>query len=254
MLCGRATAVFAILICCGCSSRGNSGPRVTAAPRLPGAGRILDLTHPLKVPAGLLVLTTDPGAGHFSPAGLGTTMVDAPVLLKPGGKGAAALDTGALIGPAVVLDVRALLARGDPDIAITEDWIVRFEKEHGPLPSGCFVLLLTGWDGHFDRPELYLNRDARGKLHFPGFSREAVRFLISERDIRAIGTDAASVDLGLDSELGAHRVLFEAGKYAIENLRGLERLPVVGATLIVAPQPIEGAARVPARVLALVSR
>ena len=120
--------------------------------------------------------------------------------------------------------------------------------EHGPVPAGAIIVMLSGWDRWYREVDFYENRDARGDCHYPGFSREVVTFLLEERDIRALGADVLTIGQGLDSEQVARRDLLGAGKYAILNLRGLSQLPAAGATVIVAPIALEGSYTVPARV------
>ena len=264
-----ASVILAVLFASGCrsddpgpgSKPSGPGPRLVAAPPLPASGRVIDISQPLSfggIPDDAREwdswLQAQHAAAHLTLSTQTGTIVDAPALFDPSGRTVDALDPGTLIGPAVVIDLRPLLAAGDPDVSIDEQELRRFEEEHGPIPGGAIVLMLSGWDELYDQPEVYLNQDAEGELHFPGFSAEAVRFLLQERNIRAIGVDTPSIDLGLNSDLDAHKALLGAGKYAIENLRGLDRLPPLGATLIVAPLRLADARRAPARVLAVLSR
>ncbi|THE18100.1 cyclase family protein, partial [Kocuria rosea] len=46
----------------------------------------------------------------------------------------------------------------------------------------------------------------------------------------------------------------DSDKYGLTSLRRLDRLPVLGAQLVVAPLPVVGGTGSPARVLALVER
>jgi len=49
-----------------------------------------------------------------------------------------------------------------------------------------------------------------------------------------------------------HSFLLGADKYGVTSLRQLDRLPIVGATLVVAPLPIVGGTGSPSRVYAFV--
>jgi kynurenine formamidase len=42
----------------------------------------------------------------------------------------------------------------------------------------------------------FLNRDPKGTLHAPGFSEQAARFLVTERDISGVAVDTLSLDAG----------------------------------------------------------
>jgi kynurenine formamidase len=92
------------------------------------------------------------------------------------------------------------------------------------------------------------------RLHFPGFSAEAVKFLIDERGIRGVGIDTLSVDPGLSRDFPVHHLLGRAERYGLENLAQLDKLPPRGFWLFVAPVKIETGSGGPARVFALVPR
>jgi kynurenine formamidase len=89
-------------------------------------------------------------------------------------------------------------------------------------------------------------------MHAPGFSEQAARFLISERDIGAVGVDTLSLDAASAQKFVAHLVILGAGKYGVEMLANLSRVPPFGATVIVGAPKHEGATGGPARVLALI--
>ncbi len=90
-----------------------------------------------------------------------------------------------------------------------------------------------------------------GRMHFPGFSAEAVRFLIDRRNIRGIGVDTLSIDPGQSRDFAVHHLLGRAGRYGLENLAGLDELPASNFYLVVAPIKIETGTGGPTRVLAI---
>jgi kynurenine formamidase len=56
------------------------------------------------------------------------------------------------------------------------------------------VFALTGWGSRINDPAAYLNADAGGTMHAPGFGADATEFLKHERPgTRAIGLDTAGV-------------------------------------------------------------
>jgi kynurenine formamidase len=181
------------------------------------------------------------------------THVDAPSHFSKGGPDVDGLAPDALSGPLAVLDVR-LQAEKDPDLAIGVDAILAWERRWGILPAGCFVVANTGWAARWGEPKRYLNADAKGILHFPGFTAEAAEFLIKRRDVKGLGIDTLSTDVGTSTSFPEHRGLLEAGKIHIENLTGLDELPPSGAFLIVSPMKLAGGSGAPARALAFVPR
>jgi kynurenine formamidase len=166
------------------------------------------------------------------------THLDAPIHTAEGQPSVDQLTVADLFGPAVVVDISAQSAV-NPDYRLRVDDLLAWERTHGPLPEGAIVLAYTGWSTKWHDPDAYRNLDREGRLRFPGFSEEAARFLIAERDIRGIGIDDMSVDYGLSQDFPVHRIVNGAGKYHLENVADLRLVPPVGAYLIVAPIKIE---------------
>jgi kynurenine formamidase len=177
------------------------------------------------------------------------THLDAPIHFPPGKTTVDQIPVQQLFGPAVVLDARAEGAR-DADhqlpLARVEEW----EKRHGRIPAGAIVLLRTGWAARWPDAQKYRNQDAQGRMHFPGFSVEAVRLLI-ERKVSGLGCDTLSVDFGASRDFAVHRLALGSGLFHLENLAELGALPEAGAFLVVAPIKLEDGSGGPARVFAL---
>ncbi len=155
-----------------------------------------------------------------------------------------------LIGPAIVIDV-TLKCRRNPDYMLSKKDIEAWEDENGKVPSGAIVIMYTGWQAKWETPSVYLNKGKDGFLHYPNFSVDAAQFLIRERDIKAIGIDTIGVDPGQSSIFPVHIIMHKSGKYLIENLTNLDRLPTTGAVIIALPIKIEKGGAAPARVIAL---
>lgn len=189
-------------------------------------------------------------SGKYStPEHLGTH-IDAPNHFVAGQPSVDQIPLEKLIGPAVVIVVSPKVAKND-DYQLTVDEILSWEKAHGEVPAGAIVLLNTGWAKRWNNYGAYKNADEKGKLHFPGFSKEAARFLIEERNINGIGIDTLSADYGLSKDFVVHHIINGAGKYILENVANLDKLPPTGATLIIAPIKIEGGSGGQARVWAI---
>ena len=180
------------------------------------------------------------------------THLDAPVHFPPGKATVDQIPTRQLFGPAVVMDARAECAK-DADYQLPAARVSQWEKRHGGIPAGAIVLLRTGWATRWPDVQKYRNQDAQGKMHFPGFSVEAVKLLI-ERKISGLGCDTMSVDYGASTDFEVHHLALSSGLYHLENLTDLSALPEEGAFLVVAPIKLEGGSGGPARVFALVPR
>ena len=152
--------------------------------------------------------------------------------------------------PVVVIDVRSRVAK-DPDYLLSTADIDQWESQHGRVPPNAMVTMYTGWEERWDDFAKYKNADKAGILHFPGFSLAAARHLVLERQAAGLGIDALSIDTGKSEDFPAHLVSHAEGKYNLENLANMGKLPAVGATIIVAPIKIEGGTGTPVRLYAL---
>ena len=122
------------------------------------------------------------------------THLDAPAHFPPGKTTVDQIPAKQLMGPAVVLDVRAEAAK-DADYELPAACVEAWEKRYGRIPEGAIVLLRTGWASRWPDAQRYRNQDAQGKMHFPGFSLGAAKLLV-ERNVSGLGCDTMSVDYG----------------------------------------------------------
>ncbi|KKO21246.1 MAG: cyclase family protein [Candidatus Brocadia sp.] len=156
-----------------------------------------------------------------------------------------------LVGPAVMIDITDK-AGHDHDYALLLSDVEQWEKVHGRIPDGSMVLLHTGWCKRWYNFEDYKNKDTNGSMHFPGYSKEAAIFLVEKRNVKGVGIDTLSGDCGNCSAFQVHHVINGAGKFMLENVANLDKLPPRGFTLIVAPIKIEGGSGGQCRIWALV--
>ena len=233
-----------------------------------GQVTIVDLSYPLNAksaywpgenykPFDLRTIATLERDGVLSksfstPEHLGTHL-DAPNHFERTGKSVDQLDPRDLFATGVAIDVTGGVAQS-ADYRLSLDDIARWEAEHGRIPTRAIVLLRTGWGRFWSEPARYQNHDLQGRMHFPGFSAEAVEFLLTERQARGVGLDTMSVDYGLSRDFAVHHVLGKAGAFGLENLARLDELPARGFWLTVAPIKIETGTGGPTRVFALLSQ
>jgi kynurenine formamidase len=179
------------------------------------------------------------------------THLDAPIHFPPGKTPVDKIQVKQFFGPAVVIDIQNESAK-NADYLVDAAHVEAWEARHGKIPAGAIVLLRTGWSSRWPDVKRYRNHDAQGKMHFPGFSAEAVKLLI-DRKVSGLGCDTLSVDYGASSDYPVHHLGLGAGVYNLENLADLSKLPETGAFLIVAPIKLEGGSGGPVRVFALLS-
>lgn len=182
----------------------------------------------------------------------GGTHMDAPIHFARGMDTADQVPLQAGIGPAVVVDVRAGAA-ADRDYRLTVTDLEKWEAAHGRIPPGAIVIMWSGWGRYWGDRKRYLGTDREGdtaNLHFPGFSEDAARFLVAQRDVAAIAVDTASIDYGPSSDFIVHRIINGANKPAFENVANVDRVPASGAMFVALPMKIGGGTGGPARIVA----
>ena len=158
------------------------------------------------------------------------------------------------IAPACVVDCSAESAR-DPDHLLTVDALLAWEKVHGRIPAGSWVLMRTDWSKRTD-PAAYQNYDETGQ-HTPGPDTGAVRFLGDERDVLGFGTETIGTDAGQAAHFQppypCHTFMHGAGRYGLQCLANLDQLPPTGALIFAAPLKIQHGSGSPLRVIAIMS-
>lgn len=230
----------------------------------------VDLTHPLSSEsvfwptARPFQLITDAegrteagyyySAYSFSGAEHGGTHIDAPIHFAEGRRSVDEIPLSQLMGPAVVIDVSRSAAE-DRDHRISVPELTGWEAAHGRIPTDAIVLFRTGYSRYWPDAEAYLGTDLRGEagvaaLHFPGLHPDAAAWLVSQRSVKAVGIDTASIDYGQSKAYESHVTLMEANVPAFENVANLDRLPASGAWVIALPVKIEGGSGGPLRIVA----
>lgn len=156
-----------------------------------------------------------------------------------------------LIAPLVVLDAKAG-ASSTPDYQIAVEDISRWEQAHGQIPENAVVVTNTGWESRWNSAKDYRNADAKGVMHFPGYSLEAAKFLVEGRHAMGLGIDTLSIDYGPSKDYPVHHYTLAHSLYHLENVANLDKAPASGALVISAPIKLEGGSGSPVRILALV--
>ena len=178
------------------------------------------------------------------------THLDAPMHFAEGGLTTDQLPAEKFFAPLAVISIAAR-ASEDPDTAVMIDDILAWEQEHGRLPAGAFVAMLSGWGDRIGDVDAFTNADEAGATHYPGYSGEAAAFLCEERDIVGVGVDTFSLDTGTAEGYVAHRTFLPAGKYGVELMANLDTVPPAGVTVIVGAPKHERGSGGPARVFAV---
>jgi kynurenine formamidase len=157
------------------------------------------------------------------------------------------------IGPACVIDC-SREAAANADFLLSREHLRGWEKKHGRIPAHAWVLMRTDWSKRRD-PVEYQNFDETGQ-HTPGPDVDAVKFLVEERDILGFGTESIGTDAGQAQHLRppypCHYFMHGAGRYGLQCLTNLDKLPAAGAVVVAAPLKIRNGSGSPLRAIALV--
>ena len=248
-------------------------PGPAAPPAFP-SGQLIDLSHaydattvfwPTADPFVLETVAdgvTDQGfyyaANKFRTSEHGGTHLDAPVHFARGRHAVDQIPLAQLIGPAVVVDVSAKCI-ADRDYQVRTDDFLAWERAEGVrIPRDAILLIRTGYSQYWPDAARYLGTAERGpdavpKLHFPGIHPDAAKWLASERPVKAVGIDTASIDYGQSTRFETHQILYAVDVPGLENLTNLDRLPARGAHLVALPMKIRGGSGAPLRAIAIVA-
>ena len=188
---------------------------------------------------------------RFSLGEHSATHINAPNSFHSSAVGIDQYPAQSLVVPAVVINVCQATAV-NPDYALTVADVLAWEAEYGGISAGCVVILNTGWQKKWLDKSAFLNHDAQGIPHFPGFGSDATQFLLDQRQIAGVGIDTHGVDPGQDNSFTINRLVLEQPRIVLENLTNLDQLPPKGTTLAIAPLRLRGGSGSPVGVLAFV--
>jgi arylformamidase len=222
----------------------------------PSTRRVIDLSHPIR--AGLVTypglpaptiaphLTREDSRAKYAPGtefamdvitmiGNTGTYLDSPYHRYAEGPDLAGLDLSTLVGlPAEVFHLE--------DSWSNESRGIRPDLLAGRDVRGAAVLIHTGWDRWFGRPEYGTGA--------PFLTGEGAQWLIDSGAV-LVGIDSVNID---DTESGgerpAHSLLLGAGVHVVEHLTHLGDLPSRGARFTAAPPAVEGFGTFPVRAYA----
>ncbi len=187
------------------------------------------------------------------------THLDAPIHWVTGKEGAdvGSIEPETLIGAACVIDKTAETEAAGGNYLLTVADLEQWEADNGRVPDGAWILLRTGWGSRAQDETRFLNAGEDGPVT-PGPDVDAARWLAGERGISGFGVETVGIDAGaagaMEPPFPVHNFLLGAGRLGLTQLANLERLPLTGALLVVAPLRLVGGTGSPSRVYAFVPR
>ncbi|MGZ5002458.1 MAG: cyclase family protein [Chthoniobacterales bacterium] len=189
----------------------------------------------------------------FTHVGQWGTHVDPPAHFIKGLRTVDQIELKEMILPLVVIDVHKEAAK-NPDYVLTLERVKKWETNHGQIPSGAFVAMRTDWSKRWPDAAALENKDSAGVSHYPGWSKEALKYLYEERKITASGHETTDTDPGLATtkdDYSLETYILSTNHYQIELLTNLDQVPEAGGIVMVSfPKPKDGSG-FPARVFAI---
>jgi kynurenine formamidase len=184
----------------------------------------------------------------------GGTHFDAPMHFAQGGNSIEKVPVEQLTGEGVMIDISSKVA-ANRDYQITAGDLEEWEKHNGRIPDNAIILFNTGFGKFHPDKGSYTGTTLGGKegvenLHFPGLHPDAAQWLVSNRNIRAVGLDTPSIDFGQSKDFMTHRILYANNLTAYENVANLSQLPPKGFWIMAFPMKIKGGSGAPLRIIA----
>jgi kynurenine formamidase len=177
------------------------------------------------------------------------THMDAPLHFSADGQSVAEIPIESLVVPLSIVDI-ASRAQDNADTEVTPDDIKAWKAANGDLPAGGCVAMHSGWGVHVNSDK-FRNADGDGKMHFPGFHKEATQMLIEDGNTIGMAVDTLSLDYGLSGDFATHYAWLPTNRWGLENVANLDKLPASGATLVVGAPKVRGGTGGPCRLIAL---
>ncbi len=171
------------------------------------------------------------------------THIDPPAHFSMSGRTMDKISLKDMILPLVVFDATPLLEH-DPNHAFSLTDLHAWEAKNGRVPKHAFAALRTDMSKDWDK-----NPERFKRTPFPGWSLEAVKFLVEQRGITAIGHE--SLDSDITDKMDTETYILKSGHYQIEAMDNLDKVPAKGALVVVSWPKVENGLGFPARVFAI---
>jgi kynurenine formamidase len=189
----------------------------------------------------------------YSLVGQYGTHVDAPVHFYEQGRTLDQIGVREMVFPLCVVDVHKKVEK-NCDYALSRKDLEEWESRHGRIPEGAFVAMRSDWHKRWPDSEACMNFDSAGNVHYPGWSLEALRFLVEERGVGAVGHEAFDTDppaLEEQAPLQGEYYVLSHDRIQVEVMANLDKVPEVGAVIFCAFPKAKGGAGFPARCFAV---
>lgn len=192
---------------------------------------------------------------QFTVVGQYGTHIDPPAHFVEGARYLDEIDLKDLLLPLYVIDKSQAVA-ANPDYQITKQDILDFEEEHGPIAEESFVAFRSDWSNRWPSQDAIRNLDENGVQHTPGWSHDALEYLIEERKVKAVGHETLDTDSGVSvaengGSLPEEYYLLSKDIYQVEVLNNLDQVPATGSLISIAFPHWEKGSGSPVRAIAI---
>lgn len=177
------------------------------------------------------------------------THIDAPLHFSADGQSVDEIAIANLIAPLCVIDI-AEKAAENPDAQVTPEDIKQWISKHGEIPPHACVAMHSGWTAKVDSDD-YRGFDGKAQ-HYPGFHVDVAKMLLEETEAASLAVDTLSLDHGPSADFATHYAWLPTGRFGIENIANLDKVPASGATLVIGAPKHKGGTGGPARIFAMV--
>ena len=177
------------------------------------------------------------------------THIDAPLHFSADGTAVDEIAISNLVVPLCIIDISSK-ASENADAQVTPEDIKAWVSANGDIPEKACVAMLSGW-GSKSGGDDYRGFDGE-KQHYPGFHVEAAKMLMEEASVSSIAVDTLSLDHGISADFATHYAWLPSGRFGIENIANLDKLPASGATIVIGAPKQKGGTGGPARIFAMV--
>jgi kynurenine formamidase len=177
------------------------------------------------------------------------THIDAPLHFSADGTSVDEIEVSNLVAPLCVIDIAARAA-DDADTRVTPDDIAAWIAANGEIPAHACVAMHSGW-GSKTATDAYRGFDGTAQ-HYPGFHVEAAQMLMEDTGAASMAVDTLSLDHGISADFATHYAWLPSGRFGIENLANLDKVPAAGATLVIGAPKHKGGTGGSARIFAMV--
>jgi len=177
------------------------------------------------------------------------THIDAPLHFSEDGSSVDEISVENLVAPLCVINISEK-ASNNPDSQVTPEDISTWISSNGSIPDNACVAMQSGWSSKVNS-DSFRNFDGEAQ-HYPGFHVETVKMLAEETKASSIAVDTLSLDHGISADFATHYAWLPTGRFGIECLANLDKVPEAGTTLVIGAPKHKGGTGGPARIIALV--